>query len=94
VVTTFGTVSSKTAFHVAPSIASFAPTTTTRGGTLVITGSGLSSAKKVVVGGKKAVITSDSGTEIDVIVGPKAVSGSVSVTTKYGSATLGGLTVS
>jgi len=92
--TTFGDVTSTTAFHVAPSITSFAPTVTTRGATLAITGSGLSAAKKVVVGGKKAVITSDSATQIDVTVGPKAVSGSVSVTTKYGTASLAGLTIS
>jgi serine protease len=92
--TTFGNVTSTTAFHVAPTVTSFAPTATTRGGTLVITGSGLGSARKVLVGGRKAAITSDTPTEIDVKVGAKAVSGSVSVTTKYGTAALGGLTVS
>jgi serine protease len=92
--TTFGNVTSTTAFHVAPTITSFAPTVATRGGTLVLTGSGLGSAKKVLVGGKKAAIMSDTPTEIDVKVGARAVSGSVSVTTKYGTAGLGGLTIS
>ena len=46
-----------------------------------------------MAGGKKAVITSDSATEIDVRLGARAVSGSVSITTKYGTASLGGLTV-
>ena len=94
VVTTFGTVSSVAVFHVAPTITSFAPTAVARRGTLVITGSGLGSAKKVVVGGKKAVVTADSATQISVTVAPKAVAGSVSVTTKYGTSSLAGLTIS
>jgi hypothetical protein len=93
VATSFGNVSSSTVFHLAPTVTSFAPTVATRGGTLVVTGSGLGAANKVMVGGKKAVITSNTGTEIDITVGPKAVSGSVTVTTKYGTSTLGGLTV-
>ena len=93
VATTYGNASSTTVFHIAPSITAFAPTVTTRGGTLVITGSGLRPALRVMVGGVPAVIKSDTTTEIDVKVGAKAVSGSVSVTTKYGTARLAGLTV-
>jgi hypothetical protein len=63
------------------------------GATLTIQGSGLGSAKKVLVGGKKAVVTSDTPTQIVVTVPKKATSGSVVVTSKYGSSSLGGLTV-
>ena len=91
---TFGDVSSLAVFHVAPTVTSFAPTSVARGGTLVITGSGLGSARKVVVGGKKAVVSADVANRISVTVGAKAVSGSVVVTTKYGTSSLAGLNVS
>jgi serine protease len=93
VTTAGGTASSAKSFSVVPSVTSFAPTTVSIGGTLTINGSGLGSAKKVLVGGKKAVITSDTVTQIVVTVPAKAVTGSVTVSTKYGSYTLGGLTI-
>jgi hypothetical protein len=93
VTTATGTATSAKVFSLAPSITSFAPATVSRLGTLTINGSGLGSAKKVLVGGKKAAISSDTSTQIVVTVPSKAVSGPVTVTSKFGTATLGGLTV-
>ena len=87
VTTATGTATSAKLFHLAPSITSFAPNPVARGGTLTITGSGLGTAKKVIVGGKKATISSDTATQIVVTVPAKAVVGSVVVTSKYGTAT-------
>jgi len=96
VVTSFGTATSATTFHVAPTASSLSSGTVARGGSLTISGSGLGSLKKVTVGGKKAVITSAGPTQVTVTVSSRAVlgSGSVTVTSKYGTSTLGGLTVS
>ena len=88
-----GTATSKVLFHLAPSVSSFAPTSLSRGATLTIDGSGFGTVKKVKVGGRPAVISSDTVSRIVVTVPAKAVTGSVTVTTKYGSATLAGLTV-
>jgi hypothetical protein len=93
VTTSTGTAVSKAVFHVGPSITSFSPSPVSRGGTLTISGSGLSSARKVMVGGKKASVSSDTAGQIIVTVPLKAISGSVSVSTKYGTSTLSGLTV-
>jgi len=93
VTTPAGTASSTATFHVAPSITSFSPTTVSRGGTMAIFGFGLGSAKKVTVGGKKASVISDSAGQIVVTVPSKAASGSITVATKYGTATLSWLTV-
>jgi hypothetical protein len=93
VTTSTGTAVSKAVFHVGPSITSFSPSPVSRGGTLTISGSGLSSARKVMVGGKKASVSSDTAGQIIVTAPLKAISGSVSVSTKYGTSTLSGLTV-
>jgi serine protease len=94
VTTPAGTATSAKSFSLVPSIGSFAPTTVSRGATLTIAGSGLGSLKKVLVGGKKAVVVSDTPTQIVVTVPSKATSGSVTVSTRFGTATLAGLTVS
>ena len=94
VTTPTGTATSPSIFHVSPTITSFSPATVSRGGTLTIVGSGLGSARRVTVGGKKASVGSVAAGQIVVIVPARAVSGSVSVVNKYGSATLTGLTVS
>jgi len=88
VVTTLGTATSPTAFHVSPAIASFSPTSGAAGSAVVVTisGSGLAAAKKVMIGGKKAVISANSATSIVATVSTKATSGAVSVSTKYGTA--------
>jgi serine protease len=94
VVTSYGTVVSAKAFEVAPSLAAASPTVVAPGGLLTLTGSGLGAAKKVTVGGRKAVIVSDAVGRIEVRVSAKASSGPVVVTTKYGSASLTTVTVS
>jgi serine protease len=94
VATPSGTATSAGAFEVAPSITSISPTTVGPGGTLSIDGSGLGSARQVLVGGKRARMSSDTATQIVVTVPPKAVTGSVTVSTKGGTASLGGLTIS
>ncbi len=94
VVTTYGTVASAKAVDLSPALTSFAPTAVAPDGTLTLTGSGLGAVRKVEVGGKKAVVISDTDVQIVVTVAAKARSGSVEVATKYGSSTLGGLTVS
>jgi hypothetical protein len=96
VTTLSGTATSSAIFHLGPSITSFSPATVSRGGTLVILGSGLGSAKKVTVGGKKAPVSSKTAGQIVVTVPSRSTTGSVTITvaSKYGTATLPGLTVS
>ncbi len=88
VVTTLGTATSPKAFHVAPTVTSFSPTSGAKGSAVSVTisGSGLAAAKKVLIGGKKALVTSDTATTIVATVSTKASSGVVSVSTKYGTA--------
>ena len=85
-VTPLGTATSATSFHLTPTITSFSPSTAAIGASVTITGSGLGAAKKVTIGGKKSTITSDSPTQIVATVGARTVSGSIVVTTKYGTA--------
>ena len=94
VVTPYGTVTSAQAFDVAPSLVSAAPTVVAPGGVLTLVGSGLGGAKKVMVGSRKAAIVTDVLGQIVVTVSPKARPGPVVVTTKYGTATLTGITIS
>ncbi len=86
VVSPLGTASSPAVFFVAPSITSFSPASAPRGGTVTITGSGLGAAKKVSIGGKKAVVLSDTPTAIVATVPARASTGSVVVVTKHGKA--------
>jgi serine protease len=81
-----GTGVSATVFHLAPSITSFAPLSAARGGTVTITGSGLGAAKKATVGGRRAVVTSDTATQIQITVPARAATGPIVVVTKYGTA--------
>jgi hypothetical protein len=89
VVSPLGTVSSTTVFTVVPSITSFSPASAPRGGTVTITGSGLGAAKKVSIGGKKAVVISDTPTAIVATVPARASTGSVVVVGKHGKAVSG-----
>ena len=90
VVSPLGTVSSPRAFHLDPTVTSCTPATVVRGGTLTISGSGLDALRKVVLGGRRVVVRSDTATQIVVAVGTKAVSGALVVTTRYGTATCAG----
>ncbi len=87
VVSTLGTATSSAVFHLAPSIDSFAPTSASPGGTVTIVGSGLGTAKKVTIGGKRSVVTSETATQIVVVVPARASSGPIVVLGKYGKAT-------
>jgi IPT/TIG domain len=86
VVSPLGTASSTTTFHLAPSISGFT-SSVARGGSVTITGSGLGTAKKVTIGGRRAVVTSLSPNQIIATVSKRATTGTVSVTSKYGTAT-------
>jgi len=84
---TLGTAVSPVAFHLAPSIDSFAPSSAPRGGTVTITGSGLGAVKKVTIGGKRAAVSSETATQIVVTVPRLAKSGAIVAVAKYGTAT-------
>jgi hypothetical protein len=78
----------------APTIASFSPTSAPPGTTVTITGTNLTGATSVTFGGTAAASYSVvSGTSITAVVGTGST-GSVSVITAGGSATLAGFTVS
>ena len=87
VVGPLGTATSAVVFHLAPSIDSFAPASATRRGTVTIDGSGLGTVKKVTIGGKRAVIVSESATRIVVTVPSRATTGSLVIVSRYGTAT-------
>ena len=74
-----------------PVITSFTPTSAGSGVTITINGTGLSNASAVTLGGVTAVVVSNTATQITAVVGAGA-SGSVSVTTPGGTATLAGFT--
>jgi len=86
VVGTLGSATSSAIFHLAPSIASFAPTSASPSGTVTITGSGLGAARKVTIDGRRAVVSSDTATQIEVTVPKRASTGVIGVVTKYGTA--------
>jgi hypothetical protein len=81
-----GTGASAAVFHLAPSVTSFAPLSAARGGTVTITGSGLGAAKKVTVGGRRAVVSSETATQIQITAPARAMTGPIVVVTKYGTA--------
>ena len=88
VTTSVGTATSIRAFNLVPTVTSIAPISVLHGSSVTISGSGLGVAKKVTIGGKKAVVTSNTSTQIVVVVPVKAATGpvSVGVVTKYGTA--------
>jgi len=89
VTTSVGTATSPRVFNLVPTVTSIAPTSVLHGDSVTISGSGLGGAKKVTIGGKKAVVSSNNPTQIVVLVPSKAATGSASVvvSTKYGTAT-------
>ncbi len=88
VVTPQGSAATTKVFGIIPSITSFTPVSGPLGTpvSVTITGTGLGSPKRVVIGGKKAAITSASATSIVATVSVRATSGTVSVASKYGTA--------
>ncbi|MDC0459471.1 GEVED domain-containing protein [Crocinitomicaceae bacterium] len=69
-----------------PMISSLSASSICEGNTLTITGTSLSNATAVTIGGTSATITSNSATSIDVTVG-SGTTGTVSVTTSIGTGT-------
>lgn len=73
-------------------ISGFTPTSAAVGQSVVITGTNLASALTVEFGGRSAVFTVNSDTQITATVPAGAASGNVSVTTLAGTASLAGFT--
>jgi IPT/TIG domain len=69
------------------SVSGFAPTKGKAGAKIVITGTNLTGATSVKIGGAAAIFKINSSTKITATVPLKAKSGKVSVTTPYGTAT-------
>lgn len=76
-------------FIPAPAITSFLPVSATAGTTITITGSNLTGATTVLIGSVSALFTVNSATQITATA-PSGPSGSISVTTPGGTATLNG----
>ncbi|MBL7992295.1 MAG: IPT/TIG domain-containing protein, partial [Candidatus Kapabacteria bacterium] len=76
----------------AATLSGFMPTSAAIGTTVVITGTNLSSALAVEFGGRSAVFTVNSNSQITATVPAGALSGTVSVTTLAGAASLSGFT--
>jgi hypothetical protein len=94
-VQTAGGMSSLNGFTFVPpaaTVTAFSPTSAAIGQTVVITGTNLSSALAVEFGGRSAVFTVNSDTQITATVPAGAASGSVGVTTLAGAASLAGFT--
>jgi uncharacterized repeat protein (TIGR03803 family) len=87
VVTPTGTLIALSSFKVTPTVGSFTPTSGDVGTTVTITGTGLTGATKVTIGGKSAAFTVNSSTQITATVPTGAVTGKeISVTTAGGTA--------
>jgi large repetitive protein len=87
VVTPSGTLTALSNFSVTPTISSFSPTSGAVGTTVTITGTGLTKATKVTIGGKSASFTVNSSTQITATVPTDAATGKkISVTTAGGTA--------
>jgi len=87
VVTPSGTLTALSKFSVTPTVSSFTPTSGDIGTTVTITGTGLTGATKVTIGGKSATFTVNSSTKITATVPTGAVTGKkISVTTAGGTA--------
>lgn len=93
VVTSSGTLTATSNFKVLPTIKSINPTSGPVGTVVTITGSGLTGATSVTVGGKAASFTVVSSTEITVTVPSTAKTGKITVTTAGGTASSATFTV-
>ncbi|MBI5216521.1 MAG: IPT/TIG domain-containing protein [Ignavibacteriae bacterium] len=84
---TEGTDASSTAYIVLPKIDSFTPTTGIVGDAVTINGSGLNNATSVTFNGTSAGYTVVSESQVDAFVPFGALTGSIVITTPYGTAT-------
>ena len=73
-------------FAAAPVISSFSPASGAVGTLVTITGTSLSSPTAFSIGGKPAIVVSNTGTKLVGMVMPGAVTGGISVTTAEGTA--------
>lgn len=89
-VETAGGTDSLSGFSHAPTITSFTPTSADGGSSITINGFGFINVTSVVIGTYGASYTVNSSTKITVTVPPSTSSGSVTVTTWAGTATLAG----
>ncbi len=87
VTTHVGTATSATNFLLSPTITSFSPTSGPIGTVVTVTGTGLGGATKVVIGGKAALVSSDTATQIVATVAPSSITGRISVKTTVASFT-------
>ena len=85
-----GTGTSTNPFHVLPRLTSFSPTSGKVGATVTLYGSGLNNATGVRFNGVGATITSDTATQVKVVVPTGATSGLLTVTTPEGTASSAG----
>ena len=82
----FCLLASTTAIHAqSPTITSFTPTSGSVGTLVTITGTNLSSPTTFTIGGKNAIVVSNTGTKLVGMIMPGAVTGAVSVTTAGGT---------
>jgi len=86
VLLTHGQLISNQKFMVTPVVLGFSPASGPVGTQVVITGNSFKGATKVMFGGKKAVISVDSYTQITATVPAGAVTGKIQVTTPGGTA--------
>src|SRR5690606_19886214 len=79
-------LSASSVFAQAPVITSFTPTSGSVGTLVTITGTDLSNATAISVGGANAIVVSNTGTSLVAMVMPGAMSGGISLTTDGGTA--------
>jgi hypothetical protein len=77
-------------FAATPVISSFSPASGAVGTLVTITGTGLGSPTDFSIGGKPAIVISNTGTQMVGMVMPGAVTGGLSITTSAGTATASG----
>jgi ribosomal protein S12 len=81
-----GTATSTDALHILPRLSSFSPASGKAGAAVTLYGSGLANATSVRFNGVDATITSDTATQVKVLVPTGATSGLLTVTTAEGIA--------
>lgn len=93
VITSKGTLTATSKFKVLPTIKSINPTSGPLGTLVTVTGTGLTGATKVTVGGVAATFKAVSSTDVQVKVPTTAKTGAISITTAGGTASSAKFTV-
>lgn len=86
-ITTTGGTATSTEFKVAPRLSSFSPTTGSPGASVILTGANFTGATSVKFHGLAANFTVDSATQITATVPTNATTGTISISTRAGTAT-------